>query len=220
MGSRFFISCSKLCADFFREKCNQPAPGRIIIAKGEENGLDMIAGLRRKDEEALVMLMQRYGDDLLRTAYMLLRDRQEAEEAVQDSFVAAFERIGQLRDDAKMKSWLLRIVVNRCRMKQRTWGFRHLFPSAYMDRWLAKEKEQGPEEQLLQQWKSGSLTKAVHSLSYKYREVITLHYFQEMGVAEIAEHLQVNSNTVKARLARGRAYLKLALEKEGENEWI
>ncbi|MEI0739885.1 sigma-70 family RNA polymerase sigma factor [Paenibacillus sp. JTLBN-2024] len=60
---------------------------------------------------------------------------------------------------------------------------------------------------------------AVHRLSYKYREVITLYYFQEMGVAEIADHLQVSKNTVKARLARGRAYLKQTLEKEGETDW-
>lgn len=188
------------------------------MARGEEHGLDIIAGLKRKDEEALVLLMQQYGDDLLRTACLLLRDRQEAEEAVQDSFIAAFERIGQLRDDTKLKSWLLCIVVNRCRMKQRTWSFRHLFPSAYVDGRLAKEEEPGPEERLVQRWKSGSLTKAVHRLSYKYREVITLYYFQEMGVAEIADHLQVSKNTVKARLARGRAYLKQTLEKDRQGQ--
>ncbi|MBE9913822.1 sigma-70 family RNA polymerase sigma factor [Paenibacillus donghaensis] len=166
------------------------------------------------------MLMQRYGDDLLRTAYLLLRDRHEAEEAVQDSFILAFERIGQLRDDAKLKSWLIRIVVNRCRMRQRTWSFRKLFPSPHVEKWLAKEKLPGPEAQLLRQWRNGRLTQAIHNLSYKYREVITLYYFQEMSVAEIAEHLDMSRNTVKARLARGRDYLKEQLEKEGESDWI
>ncbi|WP_342346088.1 RNA polymerase sigma factor [Paenibacillus mangrovi] len=57
-------------------------------------------------------------------------------------------------------------------------------------------------------------------LSYIYREVITLHYFQEWSVNEIAEHLNLNSNTVKARLARGRHALRQTLEKEGDIEWI
>ncbi|WP_342346087.1 RNA polymerase sigma factor [Paenibacillus mangrovi] len=89
-------------------------------SRGEEAGLDIIPGLKQKDEEALRQLMRLYGNDLLRTAYLLLRDRHEAEEAVQDSFVLAFERIRQLKDDMKLKSWLIRIVVNRCRMRQRT----------------------------------------------------------------------------------------------------
>ncbi|WP_237391677.1 RNA polymerase sigma factor [Paenibacillus dendrobii] len=175
--------------------------------------------MKRKDEEALRMLMQLYGDDLLRTAYLLLRDRHEAEEAVQDSFIMAYERIVQLKDDTKLKSWLIRIVVNRCRMKQRTWSFRNLFPSAQMEKWLAEDQEPGPEEQLMQELKNGRLTTAIHHLSYIYREVITLHYFQEFSVNEIAEHLDLNSNTVKARLARGRNALRQALEKEGDVEW-
>ncbi|WP_309272196.1 sigma-70 family RNA polymerase sigma factor [Paenibacillus sp.] len=162
--------------------------------------------------------MQHYGDDLLRTAYMLLGDRHEAEEAVQDSFILAFERIGQLRDDTKLNSWLLRIAINRCRMRQRIWSFRKLFPSPHVEKWLEKEEEPGPEVQLLQQWRKGRLTQAIHNLSYKYREVITLHYFQEMGIAEIADHLELNINTVKARLARGRHYLRQILE--GDPDWI
>ena len=182
--------------------------------RGEEGRLDIIPGLKQKDEEALRKLMRLYGDELLRTAYLLLRDRHAAEEAVQDSFILAFERIGQLREEAKLKSWLIRIVVNRCRMRQRTWSFRNLFPSAHMDAWLAEEKEPGPEEEILRQLTSGRLTQAIHQLNYIHREVIVLHYFQEMSVADIAEQLQLNRNTVKARLARGRNALRQALDKE------
>lgn len=187
--------------------------------RGEESGLDIIPRLKQKDEEALRTLMQLYGDDLLRTAYLLLRDRHEAEEAVQDSFILAFERISQLQDDTKLKSWLIRIVVNRCRMKQRTWSFRNLFPSAHMEKWLAEEREPGPEEQMLQELKNGRITRAIHNLSYIYREVITLHYFQELNVNEIAEQLNLNGNTVKARLSRGRQALRQTLEREGDIEW-
>lgn len=204
---------------FFISNMQPESVEKHLYSRGEEGRLDLIPGLMQKDEEALRRLMQVYGDELLRTAYLLLRDRQAAEEAVQDSFIVAFERIGQLREEAKLKSWLIRIVVNRCRMRQRTWSFRHLFPSAQMEKWLAEEKQAGPEEELLQQFKSGTLTQAIHQLNYIYREVLVLHYFQEMSVAEMAEHLHLSGNTVKARLARGRHALRRILEKEEDFEW-
>ncbi|HEY2420281.1 MAG TPA: sigma factor, partial [Neobacillus sp.] len=73
--------------------------------------------------------MDDYGDLLLRTACLLLRDRQSAEEAVQDTFIQAFAKMNQLQEPERLKAWLVRIVVNRCRMKQRTWSWRNIFPS-------------------------------------------------------------------------------------------
>lgn len=178
-------------------------------------GLDVIQGLRQKDEVVLQLLMQQYGDYLMRTAFLLLKDRHEAEEAVQDSFIQAYYNIRQLREEQKLKSWLTRIVVNRCRMKQRTWTWRRLLPFARMGEFMEEEHMPGPEEQVLMQWRNERLSVAVHKLSYIYREVITLYYFNEMNVREIAGHLQMSDNTVKARLSRGRHLLKELLGEEG-----
>lgn len=85
---------------------------------------------------------------------------------------------------------------------------------------LGASGEPGPEDTLLMECRSKRLSDAVHSLDYHYREVITLYYYNEWSIAEIAEGLQMNENTVKARLARGRMQLKQRLETgENRDEW-
>jgi RNA polymerase sigma factor (sigma-70 family) len=171
--------------------------------------------LKKKEEAALLVLMEQYGDELLRTAYLLVRDHQTAEEAVQDTFIQAYHRIGQLQDSNKLRSWLLRIVINACRLRMRAWSWRSVFPSVWVEP-LAEEKgsHAAPEEQLLEAWSKEQLSEAIRSLGYKYREAIVLYYYQEMSVAEIAGHTGCKENTIKARLARGRRSLKAIWERK------
>jgi RNA polymerase sigma-70 factor (ECF subfamily) len=181
------------------------------------SGLDVIERLKRRDEAALQSLMEIYGDYLLRTAYLLLKDRQAAEEAVQDTFITAYYKIGQLAEPSRLKGWLTRIAVNRCRMKLRTWDWNRLLSYARMESFLGDDPEPGPEERFFLERRTERLTDAVHRLTYLYRETITLYYYNELAVREIAEQLGTNENTVKARLARGRSMLKRIWE-EGDND--
>lgn len=180
--------------------------------------MNVIEGLRNQDERALRTLMDDYGDMLLRTAFLLLKDRQAAEEAVQDTFLQAYRKIAQLHEPAKLKSWLLTIVLNRCRMRQRTWSWRALLPTLREEQ-LANLTEPGPEHRLMHDLRNAEVQGAIGSLPYLYREVITLFYYHELSIAEIAEQLKMNENTVKARLARGRQRLKTALSEAGMEGW-
>ncbi|WP_239616010.1 sigma-70 family RNA polymerase sigma factor [Cohnella mopanensis] len=170
--------------------------------------------LAEKDETALKELMALYSDELLRTAYLLVKDRQVAEEAVMDSFLQAYNKIHQLKEPDKLRGWLLRIVVNRCRMRMRTWNWRRLLPFAEVE---MEETERSPEDLLLTEWRNEQLSAAIHRLDYRYREVITLYYYNGFSVLEIAEHVKSNENTVKARLSRGRTKLKQMLQ-EGDGD--
>ncbi|WP_246369557.1 sigma-70 family RNA polymerase sigma factor [Saccharibacillus deserti] len=178
--------------------------------------LDLIDRLKNQEESALRELMDGYGDLLLRTASLLVRDRQTAEEAVQDAFVQAYLKIGQLHDSAKLKSWLIRIVVNRCRMRQRTWSWRHLLPGGMPGDLPADPAtvSAGADDIVMAHWEQGRLAEAVGRLDYPYRESVVLYYFDELSIKEIAELLESGENTVKSRLARGRRMLKRILEKE------
>jgi RNA polymerase sigma factor (sigma-70 family) len=171
--------------------------------------------LKNKDEAALRSIIDQYGDYLLRTAYLLLKDRHVAEEAVQDTFVAAFQKIGQLHDPDRLRSWLTQICVNNCRMRQRTWHWRNFLPSVKVEEMLEDEAEQGPLSQLLLASRNESLSEAIQQLDYIYREAITLFYYNEMSVREIVDQLGINENTIKARLSRGRSILREILIKEG-----
>jgi RNA polymerase sigma factor (sigma-70 family) len=194
----------------------QPYPIGKHLTDGEGGaGLEVIQRLLEKDETALRELMEHYGDYLMRTAYLLLKDRHAAEEAVQDTFIQAFDKIAQLKERDKLKEWLTRITVNRCRMKQRTWSWRHLLPFAKVEELAEALVEPGPDEIIMAGLRNVQLNEAVRCLAYRYREVITLYYFNEMNIREIAESVQSNENTIKARLARGRAQLKTLLEEGG-----
>lgn len=161
--------------------------------------------------------MDDYGDMLLRTACLLLKDRQSAEEAVQDTFIQAYAKIGQLQEPDRLKAWLVRIVVNRCRMRQRTWNWRNIFPTREIELQLNDEASfvAGAEELFMVEWHNVSLAEAIRNLDYLYRECLTLYYFHEMSIREISEQLDAPENTIKSRLARGRTLLKKILEKEG-----
>lgn len=154
---------------------------------------------------------------LLRTACLLLKDRQAAEEAVQDTFIQAYAKIGQLQDPQRLHAWLVTIVVNRCRMKQRTWSWRNIFPSADSGEPPIDESgfTAGAEEIFIAKWNHVRLVEAVRGLDYLYRECLTLYYFHEMSVREISEQLRTPVNTIKSRLSRGRVLLRKMLEKEG-----
>jgi RNA polymerase sigma factor (sigma-70 family) len=162
------------------------------------------------------MLMERYGDELMRTAYMLVKDRQTAEEAVMDTFIQAYSSIGQLREPDKLRGWLLRIAVNRCRMRMRQWSWRSLLPYETTEKSTERENsEYDPEEQLLLEWRNEQLSEAIRHLDYKYKEAIVCYYYHELSIQEISQLLGCSQNTVKSRLARGRRQLRDILAKEG-----
>lgn len=176
--------------------------------------MDFVDRLKEKDEHALMEVMHQYGDYLLRTAYLLIKDHQTAEEAVQDTFITAFDKIHQLENPEKLKSWLTTIIINQCRSRMRKWHWKHIFLHFdVVERITDNETVQGPEELLFEIARNQNVSKAIQQLDYKYREMITLYYFNEMKIPEIAVQTKTNENTVKSRLKRGRMLLKEILMK-------
>jgi RNA polymerase sigma-70 factor (ECF subfamily) len=171
----------------------------------------IIQQLVQKDEAALRLLMERYGDVIVRTAYMLTRDRMLAEDISQETFLSAYQKAGQYNGEGKLKSWLLKIMLNHCRSRMRKAAWRGLFFRDIQDYELVSD-ERGPEQSAVEKELSAELTR----LPYKYREVIILYYYHDLSVKEISEYLQDKEGTVKSKLSRGRILLKDILVK---GEW-
>ncbi|MFS0674288.1 RNA polymerase sigma factor [Ornithinibacillus sp. 179-J 7C1 HS] len=178
--------------------------------------MQLVERLIDKQESALLELMNTYGDYLVRTAFLLLKDHQTAEEAVQDTFVIAFEKIRQLEDPMKLKSWLTAIVTNCCRSRMRKWSWKNILLAIENNHIHDDEATPSAEEELMEWIWNSSLSEAIHELDYKYREVLTLYYFNEMKISEIAELTQEKENTIKSRLKRARIKLKDILVKGEE----
>lgn len=86
----------------------------------------MAEQLKKKEPEALRRVMERYGNDVLRTAALLLKDAHLAEDIAQETFLTAYERAGQYRGEGSLRGWLLQIAVNLCRARMRRASWKRL----------------------------------------------------------------------------------------------
>ena len=168
--------------------------------------------IRDGDAEALRELMDAYGDVVLRTASLLLRDRYEAEDVSQEVFLTVYGKIGQLNDPSRLRSWLIQITVNCCRAWMRRGVWKRLFYRDPVDLQIlqdTKDSEEKRVEKLL-------LSDYIRLLPFKYREVIVLYYYQDWTTAYIAEVLGESEGTVKSKLSRARKRLGDMME---DKEW-
>ena len=151
-------------------------------------------------------LIDLYGDDILRLCLMYLGDRQLAEDAFQETFVRAWKHLSAFRGESSVKTWLSRIAANTCRSMLRTTWLRMRRKSQSVDALLDLPAPEAEEHR--------ELTRAVCALPGKYREVVVLHYMQDMKLREIAALLHIPENTVSTRLRKARKLLGEALEGE------
>lgn len=156
------------------------------------------------DVQLLERLMAQYGDSLLRMCWSMLHDRELARDAVQETFLKAYRSRAALREGGTERAWLMRIAVNTCRDLRRSRWWRMVNRSVTPD--------DLPEPACDAEIPDGTALAAVVSLPQKYREVILLHYYQQMPLAEIAQALDVPASTVRSRLMRAKEKLHRKLE--------
>ncbi len=159
------------------------------------------------DEQEMRRLMDAYGDALLGACCLLLRDYQQAQDVVQETFIKAWKQGGLIRETER--AWLLRVAVNRCRDVQRKPWMRLIDRRFPVDEMSIPVQTRFPESDLL---------KHVYRLPRSEREVIVMHYFSDMPPETIARMLRISRATVYRRLNRGRKRLKIELEGEEDRE--
>lgn len=152
----------------------------------------------------LEQAMEQWEVPLLRTCYLLVKDVALAEDAVQDTFVKAWQAHDHFRGEASEKSWLMRIAVNTCRDLSRGKWFRHV------DRQVRMEDLPEPAETF--QWEDDTVTRAILALPDGLRQVVTLRYYQGFTVQEAADILKLSRRTVHYRLKKAERLLKESLE--------
>ena len=152
-------------------------------------------------------LMHLYYPAMYRLAVSILRDPDEAEDATQDSFIAAALALESYHGEASPKTWLYSITANTCytllrkrkarqRLSQVLQAFQNLFG-----------RQPAPEEQAVQDDQNDQLWNAVNRLDEKHRLPVLLYYQFDLPVAEIAGMLGISSGTVHSRLYYARQQL-------------
>ena len=152
----------------------------------------------------LERLVEQYQTAVLRTCYLYLCDRSQAEDAVQETFLKVYKGLDTFRGESSEKTWIMKIAMNTCyKMNRSGW-------SRFINRRVTPEML--PETSVPFEEKDDELTRAVIRLPIRLREVILLYYYQGLNVNEIAEALGISQPSVSGRLKRGRERLKDMLE--------
>ena len=156
-------------------------------------------------EQLLEQWIRQYGNAILRTCFVYLSDAAQAEDAMQDTFLKAWNSMAKFDDrgDGAAKKWLMRIAVNTCRDYRRSRWFR------YVDR--TKTLDNLPVSMEAMSSQDRSLLIDIMRLPEKYKRVILLYYYQEMTLQETAEVLQISRSTVHTRLQKAEKLLKRIL---------
>lgn len=154
-------------------------------------------------EEAMRLLMARYGTDVKRLCLMILKDLYLAEDAARETFVKAWRGLEDFRGESSEKTWLMRIAVNVCRDMLRT-------------PWMRRNDRRISAEKLLmntpQHREGGALTEALLRLPVKNREVALLCWYQGLTVEEAAQALGISHAAATSRLHRAKEAIKRELK--------
>ncbi len=174
------------------------------IDKVESSDAELVRRVRTGDIGAYGALVARYRDRLGRYAVHMIGDRQDAEEALQDSFVRAYRSLGRCDDPARFGAWLYGILVNRCRTTgARAARRRRIFVNDIN----ALNGASHPDQADRLEW-SDSVNRALARLAPEYREAFLLKHVEDLQYEQIAELTGAGISALKMRVKRAREQLQ------------
>lgn len=195
-------------------------PKALSSAGSELPDLEIVHRIAAGDTAAFELLMRRYNRPLYRTARSILRDDAEAEDTVQEAYLLAYRGIGNFRGDAKLSTWLTRIVVNEAIARSRKASRRaeiirldgDIEPSG--EQTMNDASSELPEQAAMRAEARRLLEKNIDRLPDVFRTVFVLRALEEMSVEEAAASLGIPEATVRTRFFRARSLLREALSRE------
>lgn len=176
-----------------------------MTAAGERTDAELLAAHVAGDDTAFAELVRRHSDRLWALALRTLRDRQDAEDALQEALISAFRRADSFRGDAAVTTWLHRVVVNACLDRIRRNQVRRAEPLPEEDHELvgSASTESDVEEGLVRL----DVQEALGHLNADQRAALVLVDMEGYSVEDAARVLGCAPGTVKSRCSRGRARL-------------
>ncbi len=170
------------------------------------------------DGRAYDLLMEMYHDAVFNVVYRMVRNKQEAEDLTQETFIKAYNSIGSFNEEYAFSTWLFKIATNHCidffrKRKLKTYSMDE--PIQYKEDEIKHEyasDDPTMEYRMISIEKSHLIRKAIDKLPEKYRLAIILRHHEEKSYEEIAQILNLPLGTVKARIFRAREMLKKYLK--------
>ena len=175
----------------------------------EENNIVLRA--KKGDVQAFEMLVKLYESKMYKTAKSILECEDDINEAIQQTIILTYDKLYQLRNENKVGTWIMRILINQCK-------------KIYKQNELRNRKNVNLEDNIekinINEEKDdySFVDNAIHRLDAKYREIIILYYYDELKIKDIAKVLKIPQGTIKTRLNRVRKKLNEILEEVNVNE--
>jgi len=169
------------------------------------------------DAEAFGEIVRRWERRIFALTYGMLGREEDARDATQETFLAAFRNLRGFRGEAKVSSWLHRIAVNQCISRQRRTKVRG--ESALEEEQetnagsFASPATHSPAHVAEGRQETAAVRRAVNSLPLELRQVVVMKEFEELTFREIADVLDVPLSTVKSRLYTALKQLQMRLQK-------
>jgi RNA polymerase sigma-70 factor (ECF subfamily) len=204
---------------FCRVGCLYPIKDGIM--RDPHNNDELLSRLQSGDEQALADLAATYGTKIHQLAFRYLRNKEDAEEVVQDVLFKVYRKVGSFRGDSALSSWIYRITFNAAMSRLRTARYQR---SQEDDRQTTSvDGEQAPapfdvpdwsdmaDEHVLRSQLRRQVLRAILALPAIYRAPVMLRDIQGMSTEEASAVLKVKDQTLKSRLHRGRLILRKQL---------
>ncbi|MDR2569275.1 MAG: sigma-70 family RNA polymerase sigma factor [Oscillospiraceae bacterium] len=164
----------------------------------KEQLINLVKLAKKGDKPAFDEIIRLCVPDMSRIAMSILKNKDDADDAVCDTVVKAYENLHKLNDCKFFKTWIIRMLINRANDIYKRRSKIVYFHDITNE--LQSEDEYDFDDD--------ELKEAIADLSLNYRTVITLHYYQDMKIKEIASALQIPQGTVKWRLSKAKTMLK------------
>lgn len=156
---------------------------------------NLIKKAKLRDADAFTKLMQQQMQNMYKTARAVLYNEEDVADAISDTILACWEKIGQLKQDGYFRTWMTRILVNKCTdiiQKKKQFYLMEDVPEI-------PSRDNGYEDT---EWKE-----ALNMLGERYRLIMILYYVEGFKISEISSILDIAESTVRTRLSRGREKL-------------
>lgn len=158
----------------------------------------LVKRVQKGDTEAFIQLIENHKISLYKTARSYLKQEEDVADVMQDTILSAFEHMEELKSVRYFKTWITRILINKCNdlLRQRK--------RSVLVEWAEDTQIAAPEN-------DRGFYELLEELPENYRTIFLLYYGEGFHTKEIAQILEINENTVKSRLKRGRKKLEQVL---------
>jgi RNA polymerase sigma factor (sigma-70 family) len=178
-----------------------------------KNDFHLVVKAREGNQRAYADLMQRYKDSIYFMVLKMVNNKEDAMDLTVETFAKAFEKLDKYQPEFAFSTWLFRVATNNCidfirKKKLNTTSIHGLTDDDGDEQPLQIRSDVlNPEESSIKKQQTEELRLLIDGLPSRYRNLITLRYFDELSYEEISEQLDLPLGTVKAQLFRARYLL-------------